>query len=92
MGVEYVSVLRPQLPKFCCWSSAMLATTAAEFGASGTSAGSGVFHGPPRANPLSGRAARCELPCWPASAGAAPTASVTAVAAIIDTNFAGMRM
>jgi hypothetical protein len=36
----------------------MLYTMAADFGASGTVAGSGVFHGPAGENPLSGCFAR----------------------------------
>src|SRR5258708_1218776 len=84
MGVEYVSVLMPQLPKLSCSSSAMLDTMAAEFGASGTSAGSGVFHGPRRANPLSGWPWPRESPCCPASAGAPPAVSVKRTAATTD--------
>jgi len=51
-------VLSAQNPKLLCTSCTMLRTTAAESGASGTFAGSRVFHGPVGENPLPGRFAR----------------------------------
>jgi len=56
---------------------------AAEFGASGTFAGSRVFHGPAGENPLPGRFARAGRTWWgwlTAAAGAIRAVSATAAA------------
>jgi hypothetical protein len=76
-------VLSAQKPKLFCTSCTMLCTTAAEFGASGTFAGSGVFHGPLGENPLSGRIALAHCTWWGrliAAAGAIEAVSATAAA------------
>src|SRR5581483_6074643 len=58
-----------------------------------TGACHGLFHGPVRAKPLSGRLCRAAPPAWLASAGAAQTVSVSeTAAAATDIHFPGARM
>ena len=57
-------MLSAQNPKLLCTSCTMLCTMSAEFGASGTFAGSRVFHGPVGENPLSGRFGQAGCTRW----------------------------
>src|SRR5216683_256407 len=68
MGDEYVSVLTAHTPKLFILSCRMLFTIAWELGASGTSRGSLVFHGPRGENPLVGVSSADIRRCPPARA------------------------
>ena len=90
IGDEYLSVFSAQVPKLFRMSRTMFFTMAAEFGASGTFDGSGLFHGPDAEKPLWGRVtevsgaaeARPAEWAWLTVAGAQPVSAKAVANAI----------